>query len=271
MPFMKIKGRAIYYEDQGDGEPVILLHHGFGCTRMWDEIVAALVLSGYRVVTYDRRGYGRSEGGEDFYDFYVSDRFRPEAVDELGRLTYNLGLDPVHLVGQCEGGAIGFQFAARYPNRVRSMTASSTLCNSDRTLEEFNAEKFPKSFPELDDKLREKLLDWHGPERAPVFFEQFRSYGGAYGRDFFDLRPILALVKCPSLVIYPDRSVLFPVEQGVAMYRGLEAGQLAVLPACGHNTYEHQPADYARYLIRFLNKLRDGDEDHYDINRTCMG
>ena len=268
---MKIKDRSIYYEVHGQGEPVILLHHGFGCTKMWDQLQPALTEAGYQVVLYDRRGYGRSEAGEDFFRFYVSDRFRPESVDELGRLTLNLGLDSCHLVGQCEGGAIALQFGARYPNRARSVTTSSTLCHSDRTLEDFNREKFTRSFEDLDDELRNKLLDWHGPEMAEPFFEQFRTYGGAYGRDFFDLRPILPLVNCPSLVIYPDRSFLFPVEQGVAMYRGLPQGRLAVLPACGHNTYEHQPQDYARLLIRFLNGLRAGEGPQYDVTRTCLG
>jgi pimeloyl-ACP methyl ester carboxylesterase len=271
MPEATLNKRSVYYEIHGQGAPVILLHHGFGCVKMWKDIVPPLVDAGYMVVMYDRRGFGRSDGGPDFMDFYMSDRYRPESVDELGGLATYLGLDAFHLIGQCEGGAVALQFAARYPNRVGSVITSSTLCHSDRTMEEFNREKFPKAFPELAPDLRDKLIDWHGPDNAEPFYEQFRWYGGAYGRDVFDIRPILALVTQPSLVIYPDRSALFDVEQGVDMYRGLARGELAVLPRCGHNTYEYQPDEYARLAVRFLDRQRNGETAAFDPTKVCVG
>jgi pimeloyl-ACP methyl ester carboxylesterase len=271
MSEMEIKGRSVYYEVHGQGEPVILLHHGFGCTKMWVDVIDALTKAGYMAVVYDRRGYGRSEPGEDFWEFYVSDGFRAESVDELGWLTNGLGMQSFHLLGQCEGGAIALQFAARYPNRVKSVTTSSTMCFSEITLEAFNAKKFPKGFSEMNPELQAKMKDWHGEDRTERFYEQFRTYGGAYGRDFFDLRPILDLVKCPALVMYPDRSFMFEVEQAVAMYRGLPKGQLAVLPSCGHNTYEHQPEEYCHFLVRFLNQVTAEEEDGYDVTKTCFG
>jgi pimeloyl-ACP methyl ester carboxylesterase len=61
-------------------------------------------------------------------------------------------------------------------------------------------------------------------------------------------------VSCPALVLYPDRSFLFPVEQGVSFYRHLPKGELAVLPNCGHNTYEHRPKDYVRHVLQFYRR-----------------
>lgn len=271
MSFMEIKGRSVYYEVHGQGEPVVMLHHGFGSSKIWTDLQPALTRAGYQVILYDRRGFGASEPGDDFYDFYVSDRYRPESVDELGALTFHLGLDSVHLVGQCEGGVIALQFAARYSNRARSVTTSSTLCFSEEPLEDFNRVKFDKSLVELGPEYQAKFEAMHGAERAEELFDRFRTYGGAYGRSIFDLRPLLPRVTCPSLIIYPDRSSLFPVEQAVAMYRGLADGQLAVLPACGHNTYEHQPGDYARLVIRFLDQSSRGRADQYDVTKTCAG
>jgi pimeloyl-ACP methyl ester carboxylesterase len=82
----------------------------------------------------------------------------------------------------------------------------------------------------------------------------FKYGGGAYGTGYFDLRPTLKKVLCPSLVIYPDRSSIFDVEQGVSFYKHLERGELAVLPSCGHNTYEYLPADYVRISLEFLKR-----------------
>ncbi len=259
MPVADINGIKLHYEIQGYGDPVLLLHHGFGCTKMWEKIIPSLVEQGYKAVSYDRRGYGQSGLGAHFEDFYVSDRFRPESVDELESLRDWLGIDSFHIVGQCEGGVVAVDYAARYPHRVKSIVISSTLCYSTIFMSEFNAIKFTKSFEELDPDLKTKLTDWHG-ERTEPFFNQFRQFGGAYGKYIFDLRPTLELVNCPTLVLYPDRSFLFEVEQGVAFYRHLPKGELAVLPDCGHNTYDEQPEQYGSHIVGFLARHRFGDE-----------
>lgn len=256
MPFQNIRGHGIYYEVHGKGETLILLHHGFGCTRMWSEIYPPLVDAGYRVILYDRRGFGRSERGADYVEFYTSDRFRPEAVEELKGFKQALGVDRCHLIGQCEGGVVAIDFAAKYPEEVTSITLSSTQCYSEMTMEELNRQKFHKAFHELDPEMQEKFREWHGKDVAEAAFNQFRLYGGEYGRDFFDLRPALPFVQCPVLILYPDRSFLFSVEQGLAFYRRLPFGELMVLPDCGHNTYEQEPAEYVRAVLNFMKRQK---------------
>ncbi len=253
MPWMKLNGIDCYYEVQGEGEPIVFLHHGFGCTKMWKEIVPAVVSAGFRAVLYDRRGFGQSSK-EGFLDFYVSDSYREDSVEELRQLVNALNLESFHLVGQCEGGVVGVDVAVTYPERVKTLMTSSTLCYGEVSMETFNAAKFPRRFHELGEDLRKKMIAWHSEEYAGKFYEQFCRYGGAYGRDKFDLRPQLQKVRCPSFVLYPDRSFLFPVEQGVAFYRHLKEGELAVLPKCGHNTYEQQPKAYVSHLIDFLRR-----------------
>lgn len=255
MPYLTIDSLLVYYEMHGEGETMILLHHGFGCTKMWKDIYPALVEAGYRLVLYDRRGYGRSEGGHDFEEFYVSDRFRPQSVKELAELKAQLEIGPCHLVGQCEGGVVAADYAARFPDEVKSLVTSSTQCFSELPMVEFNPTKFPKAFQELDTEVQEKFFDWHGKEHAETSFNLFRRFGGAYGKDRFDLRSTLRDVICPALVIYPDRSSIFDVEQGVAFYRHLVLGELLVLPECGHNTYEERPEEYIRAILDFQRRL----------------
>ncbi len=256
VPFEMIKGRRLYYEIHGEGEPIVLLHHGFGCTQIWKKIFPSLVKRGHRVLMFDRRGYGRSERGINFRDFFVSEAFRKESVNDMLLLLDRLGFDAFHLVGQCEGGVIALDFAAQYPEKVKTVAISSTLCYSVETIPERNKVDFPKPFHELEPTLQKKLMDWHGEDYAASFFNQFRHSGGAYGTGIFDIRPLLPAVKCPALVLYPDRSKLFAVEQGVAFYRHLPAGELSVLPMCGHNTYEHQPEEYVHVLFGFLARHR---------------
>lgn len=252
MPFKTIGERELYYELHGEGEPIVLLHHGFGCTRIWQDIFPPLVNAGHRILMFDRRGYGRSEGGKDFPAFFVSDRFREENVSEMAALLDSLGLDRFDLVGQCEGGVVALDFAARYPEKVKTVVISSTLCFSHDTIPNLNRVMFPKAFHELEPSLQRKLFKWHGKDCAEDFFNRFRDRGGSYGTGIFDIRPMLQSIQCPTLVLYPDRSRLFEVEQGVAFYRHLPDGELAVLPRCGHNTYEQQPKEYVHAVLNFL-------------------
>lgn len=256
MPFLNLRKHKIYYEVHGEGEAMILLHHGFGCTEMWSEIYPPLVQAGYRVILYDRRGFGRSERGDDFVEFYTSDRIRPDSVEELDDLKRELGIGKCHLIGQCEGGVVAIDYAAKCPDQVASITISSTQCYSEVTMEELNRQKFYKAFHELDPNLQHKYMEWHGEDTVEAAFNQFRSYGGEYGRDFFDLRPVLPHVQCPVFILYPDRSFLFGVEQAVAFYRGLPLGELMVLPDCVHNTYEQEPEEYVRAVLSFMKRQK---------------
>jgi pimeloyl-ACP methyl ester carboxylesterase len=94
-------------------------------------------------------------------------------------------------------------------------------------------------------------MDWHGEAHAEFLYNLFSTHGGAYGVGSFDIRSVLGSVTCPTLVLYPDRSFLFDVGQALALYKGLPHGELAVLPHCGHNTYEQRPEDYVRIVTEF--------------------
>jgi len=59
----------IYYEDHGAGQPVVLIHGYPLSGRAWDKQVPALLKAGYRVITYDRRGFGQSSQPAAGYDY----------------------------------------------------------------------------------------------------------------------------------------------------------------------------------------------------------
>ena len=186
MPFADINGINLYYEIQGFGDPVVLLHHGFGCTKMWDKLVPRLVEQGYKTICYDRRGFGQSELGESFDEFYVSDDFRTETVRELDALRDWLGVDSFHVIGQCEGGVLAVDYAAQYPQNVKNVIISSTMCYSTVHLSDFNAEKFAKTFEELDPEMRAKLTDWH-ERKDCVFFQSVSFVWRRIRRDIFSI------------------------------------------------------------------------------------
>ena len=146
MPFQEINGFQIYYEVHGEGETIIFLHHGFGPSAIWKNIYPPFVAEGYRVILFDRRGFGRSERGEDFFEFYESDRYRIDSVKELRAVKEFLAIGPCHLVGQCEGGVVGIDYAVKYSGDVKTLTVASTQCYSEITMAELIPMKFKSNF-----------------------------------------------------------------------------------------------------------------------------
>jgi pimeloyl-ACP methyl ester carboxylesterase len=270
MPFEKVNNIRIYYEVHGQGEDVIILmHHGFGSTRIWDNVYTHFVDQGYTVVMFDRRGYGQSEGGDDFPEFFRSDRYRLESVEELRILKEKLGITECHLVGQCEAGVIGVDYLIKYPEDVKTLTIAGTQCYSKVPMTEFVVTKFKKQFADLEPDIQARMIKNHG-EAAEINYNLFIKAGGAYGLGYFDLRPILPFVPCPTLIVYPDRSIYFDVEQSIAFYRHLLNAELAVFPKCGHDTHEERPEDYVRTILDFI--MRNTEDEGLDIHpaMTCL-
>ena len=109
--FLTHNGARIYYEAEGDGEPVLFIHAGVANLRMWDDQAAALG-DRYRVIRFDTRGYGRTE--TEHVEF--SNRADAAAVlDEVGERS-------AHVVGLSRGGQIALDFVLEQPERARSLT-----------------------------------------------------------------------------------------------------------------------------------------------------
>lgn len=115
MPFINVgkenSGRIeLYYEDHGKGDPVVLIHGWPLSGRSWEKQTRALVDAGYRVITYDRRGFGHSSKPAIGYDY---DTF----AEDLRRLVLRLRLRDFALVGFSMGGGEVARYLGRYGTR----------------------------------------------------------------------------------------------------------------------------------------------------------
>jgi non-heme chloroperoxidase len=115
MPFINVgrenSGRIeLYYEDHGKGSPVVLIHGWPLSGRSWEKQTAALLDAGYRVIAYDRRGFGHSSKPAIGYDY---DTF----AEDLRRLVIRLRLRDFTLVGFSMGGGEVARYLGRYGTR----------------------------------------------------------------------------------------------------------------------------------------------------------
>jgi 3-oxoadipate enol-lactonase len=105
--FVNVEGGRIYYEVEGDGHPLLLIHGGLGDLRMWDGQMTAFAAR-YRVIRYDTRGFGRTETE----DVEFSNRADAAAVLD------HVGAESAYVVGQSRGGIIGLDLLLEHPDRV---------------------------------------------------------------------------------------------------------------------------------------------------------
>lgn len=111
----------LYYEDHGSGEPVVLIHGWPLSGASWEKQTAALLQAGYRVITYDRRGFGRSSKPAAGYNY---DTF----ASDLEQVLSTLQLTGVRLVGFSMGSGEVARYIGKYgTERVQKAAVVGTL------------------------------------------------------------------------------------------------------------------------------------------------
>jgi aminoacrylate hydrolase len=113
VPEITVNGVRTYYEEDGSGPAVVLVHGLGGSTALWAKVLPGLSV-GHRVVTYDLRGSGRSARPDGPYSL-------DDLVADLDGVIDALGLAPAAVVGHSMSGAIVLAYAARHPEKVRAV------------------------------------------------------------------------------------------------------------------------------------------------------
>jgi pimeloyl-ACP methyl ester carboxylesterase len=130
--FADLPGVHLWFSDTGGtGEPVVLMHPITGTSEVWQPQIEPLASAGYRVITFDRRGWGRSRA-------VAATGPQPgHAAEDLNALADHLSLPRFHLVGVAGGGFVALDYAASYGARLRSLVVgASTGAVSDAEIQD---------------------------------------------------------------------------------------------------------------------------------------
>jgi non-heme chloroperoxidase len=111
----------LYYEDHGSGKPIILIHGYPLSGRAWEKQVPVLLDAGYRVITYDRRGFGQSSQPSSGYDY---DTF----AEDLHKLVTKLDLHDFALAGHSMGGGEVARYLGKYGTKGVARATSFLEC-----------------------------------------------------------------------------------------------------------------------------------------------
>ncbi|HEV7662042.1 MAG TPA: alpha/beta hydrolase [Chloroflexota bacterium] len=266
MPRVALNGVELYYEETGDGPPVVFCHEFAGDYRSWDPQVRALGRT-YRCITFTYRGFPPSSVPDD-PEAYSQDIL----IEDLRALVDHLGLDSAHFVGFSMGGSVVLNFALKYPERCRTIAVvgagSGTtnrqgfLADIERTVQLIRSrgiEGFAETYAEGPTRQPFKRKDRHGWE---VFKRQLADHSpvgqALIMRGVLRQRPtIFALeehlhkLDVPALIVIGDEDEPC-VDAAVFMKRHLPAAGLLVLPQSGHAVNLEEPALFNAALIDFF-------------------
>lgn len=240
------KGHDVYYEVDGpaDGDTVIALHHGLGTTRSWKNQVNAFVDAGFRFVTYDRWGYGKS-GPRDGFDL---PEFRND-LNDLYNLYDQLEIESAHLLGHSDGGTIALMFAVEYPERVNQLITIAAHIYLEETMEPgiqgimqtfYQDEEFRGKFIKVHHGKAENLIhtwyeDWHTPAVAG-----------------WDIRESITEISSPTLVIQGMEDEHATPQHAVDIAEAIPGAELWLVPGGTHMMIEELEDEINPRLIEFL-------------------
>lgn len=272
MPTIASNGITLHYTDTGGiGRPVVLVHGWPLSGASWSEQVPALQDAGFRVITYDRRGFGESDKPDAGYDY---DTF----TGDLAGLVGGLDLRDAVLVGFSMGGGEVVRYAARHnaDGRVTGAVLAGavppyllkTEDNPDGGLARADVDEmidgatndreafldgFTTSFFSVDGELvvteeeRQQALELERPARDEAVVGCIEAFGTT------DFREDVAQVAVPTLVIHGDADAIVPFE--VSGKRSAEAvadSTLVVVEGAPHGFNVSHAERFNAELLGFL-------------------
>jgi pimeloyl-ACP methyl ester carboxylesterase len=249
-----LPGVRLWFTDTGGrGEPVVLLHANTGTSEIWEPQIDALSRAGYRVIAFDRRGWGRSLADA------ATGPQPGHTSDDLHALADFLSLDRFHLVGVAGGGFVALDYAAWHPERLLSLTVgASTGAVSDKEIQDVIARIEIPGIRSQAAHFREVGASFRGtnPEGMARWLE-IEEHARQRDAPTQPLRSLntfakLATITTRTLVVAADADLLAPPGLMRIWARHVKGAQWATVPDAGHAIAWEQPAAFNDIVLRFL-------------------
>jgi pimeloyl-ACP methyl ester carboxylesterase len=249
--------RLWYHDTGGSGVPVVFLHAATGSSRVWEYQIPAFTASGYRVIAYDRRGFGRTE-------IDPAGRQPGTGADDLQALLQYLGVDRFHLVGTAAGAFVALDFALSFPERLRSLVVANSIGGVQdedflalgrriRPSPQFDA--LPPEFRELGPSYR--AANPGGTERWVALERVSRADGPQPPAQTMRNRitfSTLDTITVPTLLLTGDADLYAPPPILRLFGARIKGSQSVIVPEAGHSTYWEQPEIFNRSVLAFIRK-----------------
>jgi pimeloyl-ACP methyl ester carboxylesterase len=262
MSFTNNQGAKIYWDEQGSGEPVLLIM-GLGYPSIMWYRTRPVLAAHYRTITLDNRGVGRSEMPPGPYPIALM------ASDAAAALEAS-GCESAHVYGVSMGGMIAQEFALQYPTRVRSLILGCTSPGGPHSvraepdvIEFLFARGFqsPEAAAEAsvpyiyDNGTSRELIDEDIAMRREWFPKPEAYLAQLQGIMAWEAHSRLDQIKAPTLVIHGESDRLVPPANGKVIADRIDGAKLIMLPHAGHIYSTDQPTASQTAVLEFLRDV----------------
>lgn len=263
---------SIHYQDLGKGKPVVLIHGWPLDHQMWDYQSSALTDAGFRVISYDRRGFGKSDKPLDGYDYDT-------LSDDLAALINELALEDAAIVGFSMGGGEVVKYFSRHGGKGVSKAVLISSIAPYMLQTEDNPDGVPQ---EKIDEITAGLID-DRPGFLTTFTKQFYGVGllnkpvssarlsndltvamqatlkstlsCAKSFSSTDLRSDIRAVNVPTLIIHGDEDATVPIKAtGEQAAQFLPDAEFIIYQGEPHGLFVTAKDQLSADLITFLSK-----------------
>ena len=262
MPTVRVNDIDVFYQDVGDGEPLVLIMGFGGDTTAWAFQLPDFSAR-HRVIAFDNRGVGQSDAPDHPYSTPGM------AADALG-LMDALGVDSAHVIGVSMGGMIGQELALARPERVRSLHLACTFGRPDAYMLALNAAWremriglgreatlrtlglwlfSPTTYgerPEFIEALLQNSLANPYPQTLVGFLRQGEAVAA------HDALDRLSAIRCPTLVSVAEDDILVPPRFAREIAARVPGAELHLVPRAGHGYFLERPDAFNALSLEFI-------------------
>ncbi|MGH2389109.1 MAG: alpha/beta fold hydrolase [Chloroflexota bacterium] len=261
MSTLRVSGTDLYYDERGQGTPILWLQ-GLGADHTaWSPQLAHFA-SRFRCLAPDNRGAGRTAPGGPF-------TLRTLAEDAAALLAARAADEPAHVVGLSMGASIAMELAHLVPERVRSLVLVSASAAIEPRLRELILawrDIYPRVPPGVFQRQANTwLFSWRFFERPTAAASVIRyAERSAAPPEWFvaqvdaaeahDARAWLSELRAPALVLTGEEDAMVPPRVGRILAEQLPDARFVVIPQAGHSVNLEQQAQFHRELTAFFDE-----------------
>lgn len=271
MPYAINGGTRIYWREQGEGDPLLLIMGLGWASDMWHRAIPELSPR-YRTILFDNRGIGRSDFPPGPYSISAM-------ADDAAAVLEEASVESAHVFGHSMGGMIAQELALRHPRRVRSLILGSTYCGGRHSV---------SAAPEILSVLTAKVTNpvdafWAlapyiydaSTPRAQIEEDLEVKIRAFPSRESYlaQLQAIMSWesfarlnsIRVPTLVIHGETDQLIPAKNADLLAREIPGAKLVKLVAASHVFMTDRPQEAARAILSFLlnaSECRKGGQAH---------
>jgi valacyclovir hydrolase len=253
MPEIAANGTLLHYQQEGTGEPLLLLHGGLGTALLHWRREIPFFARYFRVIAPDLRGYGRSSPPREFpVDFYQRD------AEDMAALLRALTDQPAHVIGWSDGGMVALVLAVKHPSLVRTLTtigAEARLLLEERAVWPLIIDTSGWSETAL-----QRFIEAQGPSNWPGILQRMiEGYGAVLDAGGEVISARAHEITCATLLLHGENDVVVPVSHAHELHAAIRGSELHIYPGAGHQTYREHEQDFRERVLDFLRRHSSAD------------